>query len=315
MSSSPAAPVPPSSAQRAGKASDDLASVPRDSTARLEGRPPLRPTDERPQAIVVTGAAGGIGSAVTTRLAAHSHQHGGATILAVDINPAPRNGTRADASLRNGPDSTTVEHHVLDVTAPDEVNDFFDALARRYRLRAVVHTAGVLANGPAVETPPDRARAVLTVNALGTINVCTAAARLMCGQRPGDIPPNVRSLTTVASNSALRPRSHLAVYSASKAAASQFTRSLGLELGPSGIRCNVVNPGTTLTPMLRSMWDGEDRTAQTVRGLPRLFQTGVPLGRLASAQDVAGVVEFLVSPMARHITVAALAVDGGASQR
>ena len=105
------------------------------------------------------------------------------------------------------------------------------------------------------------------------------------------------------------------MYSASKAAASQFTRSLGLEPGPSGIRCNVVNPGTTLTPMLRSMWDGEDRTAQTVRGLPRLFQTGVPLGRLASAQDVAGVVEFLVSPMARHITVADLAVDGGASQR
>lgn len=135
----------------------------------------------------------------------------------------------------------------------------------------------------------------------------------MCGQRPGDIPPNVRSLTTVASNSALRPRSHLAVYSASKAAASQFTRSLGLEPGPSGIRCNVVNPGTTLTPMLRSMWDGEDRAAQTVRGLPRLFQTGVPLGRLASAQDVAGVVESLVSPMARHITVADLAVDGGAN--
>lgn len=52
-----------------------------------------------------------------------------------------------------------------------------------------------------------------------------------------------------------------------------------------------------------------------MRGFPQLFQTGVPLGRLASAQDVAGVVEFLVSPMARHITVADLAVDGGASQR
>ena len=139
----------------------------------------------------------------------------------------------------------------------------------------------------------------------------------MCGQRPGDIPPNVRSLTTVASNSALRPRSLLAVHSASKAPnffPPNVARGLGLEPGPSGIRCNVVNPGTTLTPMLRSMRDGEDRTAQTVPGLPRLFQTGVPLGRLASAQDVAGVVESLVSPMARHITVADLAVDGGASQ-
>ena len=137
----------------------------------------------------------------------------------------------------------------------------------------------------------------------------------MCGQRPGDIPPNVRSLTTVASNSALRPRSHLAVYSASKAAASQFTRNLGLEPGPSGIRCNVVNPGTTLTPMVRPVWEGEARGAQPGRGLPRLCQTGVPRGRLASAQDVAGVVEALVSPMARHITVADLAVDGGANQR
>ena len=172
-----------------------------------------------------------------------------------------------------------------------------------------------MSSSPAVPVPPSSAqRAGRALDDLASAP-SGSTARLMCGQRPGDIPPNVRSLTTVASNSALRPRSHLAVYSASKAAASQFTRSLGLEPGPSGIRCNVVNPGTTLTPMLRSMWDGEDRTAQTGRGLPRLFQTGVPLGRLASAQDVAGVVEFLVSPMARHITVADLAVDGGANQR
>ncbi|WP_139738827.1 SDR family oxidoreductase [Actinomyces wuliandei] len=293
-----------------------------------------------PQAIVVTGASGGIGSAVVGLLASRAQEHGGATVIGTDLHPphdgschpagsqADRRATLPPATGAGGtepgpgvpapqeaPPEEGVRWCVLDVTDAVGVEAFFEQVTRSYRLRAVVHAAGVLVHGPALDTPAEQAARVMAVNALGAVNVCTAAARHMTSQDPGDIPARTRSLVTVASNSALRPRSGLAAYSASKAAASQFTRSLGLELGPAGIRCNVVAPGTTLTPMVRAMWAGQDRRAQTVRGAPEAFQPGIPLGRVGEPADVAHTVAFLVSEGARHITLAELAVDGGTSQR
>ncbi|AYD90396.1 SDR family oxidoreductase [Actinomyces lilanjuaniae] len=290
-----------------------------------------------PQAIVVTGASGGIGSAVASLLASRAQEHGAATVIGTDLNPPhdrsyrPADGQAGRPATvlpatgggsgpgRPAPQTAPQEEGVrwcsLDVTDAVGVEAFFEQVASSYRLRAVVHAAGVLVHGPALDTPAEQAAQVMAVNALGTVNVCTAAARHMTSQDPGDIPAGTRSLVTVASNSALRPRSGLAAYSASKAAASQFTRSLGLELGPAGIRCNVVAPGTTLTPMVRAMWAGQDRRAQTVRGAPEIFQPGIPLGRVGEPADVAHTVAFLVSEGARHITLAELAVDGGTSQR
>ena len=82
---------------------------------------------------------------------------------------------------------------------------------------------------------------------------------------------------------------------ASKAAASLFTRSLGRELGPSGVRCNVVAPGTTRTPMIADIGTEEDFIA----GFPESFKTGIPLRRIAEPQDIAEAVAFpglLIAP-------------------
>ncbi|MCW5220405.1 SDR family oxidoreductase [Verminephrobacter aporrectodeae subsp. tuberculatae] len=87
-----------------------------------------------------------------------------------------------------------------------------------------------------------------------------------------------------------------------------------MELASLGIRCNVVSPGSTDTPMQRALWDGDDAAAaRVVAGSLEQFRTGIPLGRIAEAADIAAAVLFLCSDGARHITMHNLCVDGGAA--
>jgi 2,3-dihydro-2,3-dihydroxybenzoate dehydrogenase len=92
-----------------------------------------------------------------------------------------------------------------------------------------------------------------------------------------------------------------------------FTKSLGLEVARDGIRCNVVAPGSTDTPMLRSMWQDAAGAQGTVQGRPEAFRVGIPLGRIASPRQIADAVAFLLSDQAAQITMHSLTVDGGAS--
>src|SRR5690606_30006794 len=107
--------------------------------------------------------------------------------------------------------------------------------------------AGVLTVGLVTETSAQEWARVVGVNATGVFLALRALARKMTPRRRG-------SLVTVSSNAAGVPRHGMAAYAASKAAATMFTRSLGLELAPHGIRCNVVAPGSTRTPMQEAMW-------------------------------------------------------------
>jgi 2,3-dihydro-2,3-dihydroxybenzoate dehydrogenase len=122
-------------------------------------------------------------------------------------------------------------------------------------------------------------------------------------------------IVTVASNAAGVPRAEMAAYAASKAAAAHFTRCLGLELAPRGIRCNIVAPGSTDTTMLRSMWSEGQGAQSTIDGSPRHFKVGIPLQKLAQPEEVAEAVLFLASERASHITMQDLYVDGGAALR
>jgi 2,3-dihydro-2,3-dihydroxybenzoate dehydrogenase len=92
-----------------------------------------------------------------------------------------------------------------------------------------------------------------------------------------------------------------------------FTRCLGLELGPRGVRCNIVAPGSTLTPMQTGMWADEDDAARVIAGSPETFKAGIPLRKLATPEDIAEAVVFLLSDRAAHITMTDLYVDGGAT--
>jgi 2,3-dihydro-2,3-dihydroxybenzoate dehydrogenase len=103
-------------------------------------------------------------------------------------------------------------------------------------------------------------------------------------------------------------------YAASKAATSALARCAGLELAARGIRCNVVEPGSTDTAMQRDLWaDPQVGRRTALKGDPSTYRVGIPLGRIADPDDVAEVVCFLLSDAARHVTLQQLYVDGGAS--
>ncbi|MFF1674302.1 SDR family oxidoreductase [Nocardiopsis flavescens] len=227
---------------------------------------------------------------------------GGHRVGAADADGPAVRGLAADLS-RAGLDVTG---HPLDVTDEEAVDALVDAVEEeRGPLTALVNVAGVLRWGPVTEFSSEDWRAVFDVNALGVFQLCRAAARRM-------VPRGAGAIVTVGSDAGAVPRVGMSAYAASKAAVAHFTRCLGLELAPHGVRCNAVSPGATDTPMNRARWAGAPGPHPAVAGVPGEFRAGIPLGRLARPRDVADAVAFLCSPEASHITMHDLRVDGGA---
>lgn len=248
----------------------------------------------------VTGAAGGIGSAIVRALSAE-----GARVVAVDVDASGL------ARLRVTPGGDSVRVDTVDVCNSGEVERAIAEAEDEWGpIELGVNVAGVLSLTSVVDTDPDSWRRVFAVNADGVFNVSRALARRMVSRRRG-------SMVTVSSNAAGVPRKGMAAYAASKAAATMFTRCLGLELAEHGIRCNIVAPGSTRTAMQEGMWaDGGGGGLQEVlNGSLEAYRTGIPLRKLAEPDDVASAVLFLLSDNASHITMAELYVDGGATLR
>lgn len=235
---------------------------------------------------LVTGAAGGIGAAVVRLL-----EDRGLRVVAVDR-------VASDAA----------DARVLDVTRQPDVDALVaDVEAGVGPIEVLVNAAGLLRSGPALDDGDDL-EALVAVNVVGVAHVSRAVARAM-------VPRGRGVIVTVASNAAGVPRAGMAAYGASKAAATSWTKALGLELAQHGIRCNVVQPGTTRTPMLAGLGAQDAAVAAAVAGDPARFKVGIPLGRVAEPEDVAYAIGFLVSDEARHLTMHELYVDGGASLR
>ena len=175
----------------------------------------------------------------------------------------------------------------------------------------LAHVAGVFSTASILDGDPDEWRHVYDVNVTGLVSVLRAVGRSMRDRRSG-------SIVVVGSNSAGVPRIGMGAYGSSKAAVAMIVRVLGLELAEYGIRANIVAPGSTDTAMQRSLWEDPDDDAGAlgaIAGDPAQFKVGIPLGRIAEPADIADAIEFLLSDRARHITMHALYVDGGATLR
>lgn len=239
---------------------------------------------------VVTGAASGIGRAVTQRL-----RNEGNRVAACDI--APR--------IADTPDG-----HVLDVADAAAVDATIERIENDIgEISVLVNAAGVLQPASILDMHDADWNAMVAVNTTGVLNMMRAVARHMAPRRTG-------SIVTVSSNAGGVPRQKIGGYAATKAAATHLTRCMGLELAPLGIRCNIVAPGSTDTPMLRRLWGVEaiDPT-EVSAGDPSGFRVGIPLGTVADPDDVAACVCFLASDDASQLTLQELYVDGGAALR
>lgn len=244
---------------------------------------------------MVSGAAGGIGRAVVQALA-----EAGARVIASDTAAA-----LAAAPLPG------IESRVLDVRDGDAAEALVaEVEAQHGPLALGVHAAGVLAIGPLLDLPAQEWDRVIGVNATGTFNVTRAFGRAMARHGRG-------AIVAVSSNAAGIPRQNMGAYAASKAAATMLIRCLGLELAGQGVRCNIVAPGSTLTPMQTGMWaeDGGAGERAVIEGSLGAYRTGIPLQKLATPEDIAGAVMYLLSDQAGHVTMTDLYVDGGATLR
>ncbi|MEU2436608.1 2,3-dihydro-2,3-dihydroxybenzoate dehydrogenase [Streptomyces rubradiris] len=248
---------------------------------------------------LVTGAVGGIGRAVVHALAS-----AGASVAAVDLDTAALTALERNCADKGW----SVAAFPADITSPAQVEAAVAAAEERLGpVDHLVNVAGVLRGGPVLELGEEDWEHTFAVNTAGVFRMSTAVTRRMVERgRPG-------SVVTVASNSAVVPRFHMAAYAASKAAAVAFTKNLGLELAGHGIRCNAVCPGSTDTPMLRSLWNQESDSDGSLNGVAAEYRVGIPLGRFATPDDIADAVAFLLSDRASHITMHDLHVDGGAA--
>ncbi|MPY49965.1 2,3-dihydro-2,3-dihydroxybenzoate dehydrogenase [Streptomyces acidicola] len=247
---------------------------------------------------LVTGAAGGIGAAVARVLGEQ-----GVAVAAVDRDA----GQLEEVMAKLGADDLPVAPFAADVTDSETVEAVVADIEQRLGpIDYLVNAAGVLRLGEVTDISDEDWNSVFAVNATGVFHLSRAVVGRMVPRRRG-------AVVTVASNAAVTPRTGMAAYAASKAAAEMFTKSLGLEVARHGIRCNIVAPGSTDTPMLSSMWHDDSGPRATVSGNPEAFRVGIPLGRLAQPVDVAHAVAFLLSDRASHITLHTLTVDGGAA--
>ena len=247
---------------------------------------------------LVTGAAGGIGAEVVRLLAGR-----GNPVAAVDHDEDRLKATAAGFAASGLP----VRAFAADVTDSKSVDSVVTAVEDGFGpVDKLVNAAGVLRLGPVMEFGDEDWATTFAVNVTGVLHMCRAVVNRM-------IPRGRGAIVTVSSNAAATPRANMAAYAASKAAATQFTKSLGLEVAAHGIRCNLVAPGSTDTPMLRSMWSDADAERQTLDGSPAAYRVGIPLRKIGQPSDVAHAVAFLLSEDASHITLHDLTVDGGAS--
>ncbi|GIN72153.1 2,3-dihydro-2,3-dihydroxybenzoate dehydrogenase [Bacillus sp. J14TS2] len=247
---------------------------------------------------VVTGAAGGIGKLIAERLGEH-----GAMIAAIDKNEGEL--ARCIKNLQGkGYQALAFPTDICDLDNVEEAISLIEA--KLGPIEILINVAGALRLGSIDVLDKEDWGMSFAVNATGVFYVSQVVSRHMIPRKKG-------SIVTISSNAAHMPRMEMAAYGASKAAATMFTKCLGLELAQHNIRCNVVSPGSTDTNMLRKLWKNEAGAQETLAGKLEAYRLGIPLGKIGNPSDIAEAVLFFVSDHASHITMHDMVVDGGAT--
>jgi 3-oxoacyl-[acyl-carrier protein] reductase len=248
----------------------------------------------RGRCVIVTGGATGIGRAVALEFA-RSGAH-----VAFCYFDHEGDGKLAEAAERTSREITQLEVRVhceeCDVRDASAVDDFVDrSIEKLGGLHVLVNNAGISRDRAIWRLTDEQWETVIETNLTGAFHLIRAVTPHFRAQGDGKI-------VNVSSVHAIRSEFGLANYSASKAGLISLTRSAALELGSSNVNVNAVAPGYI-------------RTTRLTEGVPPEIldraREKSALGRLGDPQDVANVVLFLSSELARHVTGAVIPVDGG----
>lgn len=240
------------------------------------------------KSVWVTGAGKGIGYATALAFAG-----AGARVTGFDLA----------FEQQNYPFAT----EVLDVaSAADVARVCARLLAQQERLDVLVNAAGILRMGATDALSQEDWQQTFAVNVGGAFNLFQATMAQFRQQQGG-------AIVTVASDAAHTPRMGMSAYGASKAALKSLALTVGLELSASGVRANIVSPGSTDTDMQRTLWTSDDAEQKRIAGFGEQFKLGIPLGKIARAEEIASTILFLASDYASHITLQDIVVDGGST--
>jgi len=245
------------------------------------------------QVVLITGASRGVGAATALKFAEAS-----ATGIVINYR------TNRDAAVTV---AKAVEHLgakallvQADVSHGDEAKSLVQQAINCFgKLDVVVANAGVwpAEDRPITELDETQWNETMRVNVNGVYHVCREATRFFANRQSGNI-------VIVSSTAGQRGEAFHSDYAASKGAVISFTKSLATELGRFNVRVNCVAPGWVDTEMAASALRVSEEKRQQINN-------AIPLGRVATAEDIAHPILFLASGLARHITGEILNVNGG----
>jgi glucose 1-dehydrogenase len=266
-------------------------------TMQQSDRPTQFPSRLVGQYALVTGASQGIGRAVAIRLAQE-----GANVAINFVGP--RAG--ADETLARVQAASVERRHgdrdhlavCADIGIEAEIAQMFETvLARWPRLDCLVNNAGLQRESPSEALDVETYRRILDVNLTGAV-ICAREALAHFVKRGGG--GNIINCSSVHQ---IIPKPGYLAYSISKGAMANLTRTLALEFGGRGIRVNAVGPGAIDTP-INAAWTGDEARRAAV-------EAHIPLGRVGTPEEIAGVFAFLASDEASYITGQTIYACGG----
>jgi NAD(P)-dependent dehydrogenase (short-subunit alcohol dehydrogenase family) len=245
------------------------------------------------QVALVTGAARGLGRAISLALA-----NAGADV-ALGLRDANAGGDVASLVVGMGRHALPIQ---MDVTRMDQVFRAVDDVVERFgRLDILVNNAGLGPENPAEDVLEEDFDLTVAVNVKGTFFASQAAGRVMIAQGNG----RIINLSSQAGFVALPGES---IYCMTKAAIAHLTKCLAVEWGPHGITVNAVAPTFILTPGTAPALENAAFKADVIERIAALHRVGEPM-------DVAGAIVFLASPAASLVTGQTLLIDGGWTAR
>ena len=239
---------------------------------------------------IVTGAARGIGEAIALKFAEHGANiaftyvsDGSAEKAAALEQKLIALGVKAKAYKSNASDFAACEVFVSDVLKEFGTVDI------------CVNNAGISKDNLLLRMTPEQWDEVMTINLKSVFNMTKQVIRPMMKARSGSII-NMSSVIGEMGNAGQSS------YAASKAGIIGFTKSVAKELGSRNIRCNAIAPGFVETDMTSYLKEGEGSEK---------YKAGIPLGRFASAEDIANVTLFLASDLSSYVTGQTISACGG----